>query len=242
MSWQFSKFSGIAPDSKHAAEQSESLEQERKLVREALISAYDKTIAIKLKADLCSMEANNYNITRDASASKPSISKPFSLSKNWKILITQFLVETTKTFTFNFILGLKFLYHWVDAGYDMQSEKWCTSWWHQFKVLLQRGLRERRFEAFNRLRIFQVISVAFLGGLLWWHTPESHIEDRVRVALNLSCLRPKVVVIYSGPLNKFHFIFMSTSERFKAFAQCFINYSSKENSDNFERCLKLIAN
>jgi len=49
-------------------------------------------------------------------------------------------------------------------------------------VLLQRGLRERRFEAFNRLRIFQVISVAFLGGLLWWHTPESHIGDRVRVS------------------------------------------------------------
>lgn len=46
-------------------------------------------------------------------------------------------------------------------------------------VLLQRGLRERRYEAFNRLRIFQVISVAVLGGLLWWHTPTSHIEDRI---------------------------------------------------------------
>lgn len=67
----------------------------------------------------------------------------------------------------------------------MKSEQWCTSWWHQFKVLLQRGLRERRFEAFNRLRIFQVISVAVLGGLLWWHTPTSHIEDRVRITPNL---------------------------------------------------------
>ncbi|KAH9739610.1 ABC transporter G family member 14 [Citrus sinensis] len=59
------------------------------------------------------------------------------------------------------------------------TEQWSTSWWHQFKVLLQRGVRERRFEAFNKLRIFQVISVAVLGGLLWWHTPTSHIEDRV---------------------------------------------------------------
>ncbi len=49
-------------------------------------------------------------------------------------------------------------------------------------MLLQRGLRERRYEAFNRLRIFQVLSVAVLGGLLWWHTPTSHIEDRVRVS------------------------------------------------------------
>ncbi|KAI3812628.1 hypothetical protein L1987_17339 [Smallanthus sonchifolius] len=60
-----------------------------------------------------------------------------------------------------------------------KSEQWCTSWWHQFTVLLLRGVRERRFESFNRLRIFQVISVAILGGFLWWHTPTSHIEDRI---------------------------------------------------------------
>ncbi|XP_057762489.1 ABC transporter G family member 14 [Arachis stenosperma] len=125
---------GIAPDSKHASEQSEGLEQERKQVREALISAYDKNIATNLKAELCSVEVNNYNnmMIKDACARN-----------------------------------------------QINQEQWCTSWWHQFKVLLQRGVRERRFEAFNRLRIFQVISVAFLGGLLWWHTPESHIEDRV---------------------------------------------------------------
>ncbi|KAK4389110.1 ABC transporter G family member 14 [Sesamum angolense] len=62
---------------------------------------------------------------------------------------------------------------------DVKSEKWCTSWWHQFKILLLRGLQERRFEAFNRLRIFQVLSVAILGGLLWWRTPSSHIDDRI---------------------------------------------------------------
>ncbi|PIN12552.1 Transporter, ABC superfamily (Breast cancer resistance protein) [Handroanthus impetiginosus] len=71
-------------------------------------------------------------------------------------------------------------YNYKEAStrYDVKSEQWCTTWWHQFKVLLLRGLRERRFEAFNRLRIFQVLSVAMLGGLLWWHTPSSHIDDR----------------------------------------------------------------
>ncbi|KAK1304929.1 ABC transporter G family member 14 [Acorus calamus] len=59
------------------------------------------------------------------------------------------------------------------------DEQWSTSWWEQFKVLLKRGLKERRHESFNRLRIFQVISVAFLGGLLWWHTPSSHIQDKI---------------------------------------------------------------
>ncbi|CAA3031210.1 ABC transporter G family member 14 [Olea europaea subsp. europaea] len=62
---------------------------------------------------------------------------------------------------------------------DVKLEQWCTTWWHQFKVLILRGLRERRFEAFNKLRTFQVISVAILGGLLWWHTPSSHIDDRL---------------------------------------------------------------
>ena len=50
-------------------------------------------------------------------------------------------------------------------------------------MLLSRGLKERRHEAFNKLRIFQVLSVATLGGLLWWHTPTSHIQDRVRKRL-----------------------------------------------------------
>ncbi|KAJ0970968.1 hypothetical protein J5N97_018927 [Dioscorea zingiberensis] len=59
------------------------------------------------------------------------------------------------------------------------NKEWCTSWWEQFTVLLRRGLKERRHDSFNNLRIFQVISVATLGGLLWWHTPQSHIQDRV---------------------------------------------------------------
>ncbi|KAF5441875.1 hypothetical protein F2P56_037186 [Juglans regia] len=123
---------GISPDSNQSTEQVENMEEEQKLVKEALISAYDKNISTRLKTELCSFDVNNYNYTKD---------------------------------------GCK--------RHDFKSEQWCTSWWHQFKVLLQRGLRERRFEAFNRLRIFQVISVAVLGGLLWLDTPPSHIEDRI---------------------------------------------------------------
>ncbi|XP_057481035.1 ABC transporter G family member 14-like [Actinidia eriantha] len=123
---------GIGPDDKNTFEQGENTEQERKSVRDVLISAYDKNISTRLRAELCSLDINNYNYTKDA---------------------------TTRN--------------------NVKPEQWCTSWWHQFKVLLLRGLRERRYEAFDRLRIFQVISVAVLGGLLWWHTPTSHIEDRI---------------------------------------------------------------
>ncbi|KMT12308.1 hypothetical protein BVRB_5g102500 [Beta vulgaris subsp. vulgaris] len=126
--------SGIGPESKHAMEQGEAMEQEKKQVRETLISAYENNISTRLKSELCNLETTTYPWKKDTSNI---------------------------------------------ARINTKGEQWCTSWWHQFKVLVQRGMKERRFEAFNRLRIFQVLSVAFLGGLLWWHTPESHIEDRV---------------------------------------------------------------
>ncbi|KAL4347521.1 hypothetical protein GQ457_17G019470 [Hibiscus cannabinus] len=122
---------GIGPDFAHSAEQVESTEQEQKALKDALMSAYEKNISVRLKAELCISDANTCMSTKEASAR------------------------------------------------NAKSEQWCTSWWHQFKVLLQRGVRERRYEAFNRLRIFQVISVAVLGGLLWWQTPASHISDHI---------------------------------------------------------------
>lgn len=181
---------GIAPDSKQPTEQVENMEQEQKLIKEALISAYDKNISTRLKAELCSYDANSYNYAKDGSKSKSSI---------FSILFLQSLIYCAATprrskeiptlasnvYYLSFLLLLSFQLFSSNefTGHDvMKAEQWCTSWWHQFKVLLQRGLRERRFEAFNRLRIFQVISVAVLGGLLWWHTPTSHIQDRVSIS------------------------------------------------------------
>ncbi|CAI9096319.1 OLC1v1032424C1 [Oldenlandia corymbosa var. corymbosa] len=61
-------------------------------------------------------------------------------------------------------------------NYDNQ---WTTSWWLQFKVLLSRGLKERKHESYSGLRIFQVMSVSILSGLLWWHSGTIHIQDQV---------------------------------------------------------------
>ncbi|KAG9452943.1 hypothetical protein H6P81_005847 [Aristolochia fimbriata] len=135
---------GIAPDSHVATTElsnsstADSAEKDQKrTVKELLVSAYDKNIATRLKAELCVPDANSYNYTRET---------PSSAGGHKAITREQY---------------------------------WTTSWWQQFTVLLRRGLKERRYESFNRLRIFQVISVAFLGGLLWWHTPSSHIQDRI---------------------------------------------------------------
>lgn len=123
---------GIGPDNNHTFEQGDKAEQERKRVRDVIISAYEKNISMTLKAELSSLDVNNNSKTQDASTRS-----------------------------------------------NVKPEQWCTSWWHQFNVLLLRGLRERRHETFNRLRIFQVLTVAILSGLLWWRTPTSHIQDRM---------------------------------------------------------------
>ncbi|KAK4263734.1 hypothetical protein QN277_029110 [Acacia crassicarpa] len=68
----------------------------------------------------------------------------------------------------------------LTSGTPRSSEnQWNTSWWEQFRVLLKRGLKERRHESYSALRIFQVISVSFLSGLLWWHSDPSNIQDQV---------------------------------------------------------------
>jgi ABC-type multidrug transport system ATPase subunit len=57
--------------------------------------------------------------------------------------------------------------------------EWTTGWSYQFSVLLRRGLKERRYESFTGLRIFQVVSVSILSGLLWWHSETTHLQDQV---------------------------------------------------------------
>ncbi|KAF3432596.1 hypothetical protein FNV43_RR27336 [Rhamnella rubrinervis] len=59
------------------------------------------------------------------------------------------------------------------------SEEWMTTWWEQFNVLLRRGLKERKHESYSGLKIFQVLSVSILSGLLWWQSDTSHIQDQV---------------------------------------------------------------
>ncbi|KAL6315459.1 hypothetical protein AAG906_000751 [Vitis piasezkii] len=41
-----------------------------------------------------------------------------------------------------------------------------STWFNQFSILLQRGLKERKHESFNSLRVFQVIAAALLAGLI----------------------------------------------------------------------------
>ncbi|XP_022969810.1 ABC transporter G family member 21 [Cucurbita maxima] len=96
----------------------------------------------------------------------------------------------------------------VDSRMDSpqgRENQWTTSWWEQFRILLKRGLRERRHESYSGLRIFQVMSVSFLSGLLWWHSDPSHIQDQVGLIFFFS--------IFWGFFPLFNAIFAFPMER-----------------------------
>nr|AIU41651.1 ABC transporter family protein [Hevea brasiliensis] len=85
------------------------------------------------------------------------------------------------------------------------EDQWTTTWWQQFKVLLRRGLQERKHESYSGLRIFQVMSVSILSGLLWLHSDTSHIQDQVGLLFFLS--------IFWGFFPMFNAIFTFPQER-----------------------------
>ncbi|XP_061370613.1 ABC transporter G family member 21-like [Gastrolobium bilobum] len=94
----------------------------------------------------------------------------------------------------------------LTSGTPRRSDnQWNTSWWEQFKVLLKRGLQERRHESFSALRIFQVLSVSILSGLLWWHSDPSHIQDQVGLLFFFSIFWgffPLFNAIFAFPLER----------------------------------------
>ncbi|KAL8536563.1 hypothetical protein ACS0TY_011954 [Phlomoides rotata] len=138
---------------------------------------FSPSIAINpadLLLDLANGIGPDFSEHSDSIQQDPTSVKEFLISSYDKNISTRLKTElfTSDVSSYNYAKD-------ASMRNAMKSQKWCNSWWHQFKILLLRGLRERRFEAFNRLRIFQVLSVAILGGLLWWRTPPSHIDDRI---------------------------------------------------------------
>ncbi|XP_058218325.1 ABC transporter G family member 9 [Rhododendron vialii] len=66
-----------------------------------------------------------------------------------------------------------------DGAEDKQFARWSTTWGQQFSVLLRRGVKERKHEAFSTVKIVQVLVVAFLSGLLWWQSDITNLQDQI---------------------------------------------------------------
>ncbi|GJR98228.1 ABC transporter G family member 9-like protein [Tanacetum coccineum] len=65
-----------------------------------------------------------------------------------------------------------------DVSDHKNSDRWSTTWVQQFMILLRRGLKERRHESFEVLKIAQVTIIALLCGLLWWQSDTNHLQDQ----------------------------------------------------------------
>ncbi|XP_074274697.1 ABC transporter G family member 21 [Silene latifolia] len=92
-----------------------------------------------------------------------------------------------------------------NTSYKSCEDQWTTTWWEQFKVLLQRGLKERKHESYSGLRIFQVMTISIISGLLWWQSDSSHIQDQVGLLFFFS--------IFWGFFPLFNAIFAFPQER-----------------------------
>ncbi|KAK4758453.1 hypothetical protein SAY87_019754 [Trapa incisa] len=78
-------------------------------------------------------------------------------------------------------------------------------WFNQFSVLMQRSLKERKYETFNNLRVFQVMAAAVLGGLMWWHSDFRDIQDRLGLLFFIS--------IFWGVFPSFNSVFTFPQDR-----------------------------
>ena len=61
---------------------------------------------------------------------------------------------------------------------DKVENQWTTTWWEQFRILLERGLKERKHESFASLKIVEILFVAFISSSLWWKS-RGRAQDQV---------------------------------------------------------------
>ena len=99
----------------------------------------------------------------------------------------------------------------IGSGHSSKEQRYCSNiisfsaWFNQFRILLQRSLKERKHESFNTLRIFQVITAAILAGLMWWHSDYLDIQDRLGLLFFIS--------IFWGVFPSFNSVFAFPQER-----------------------------
>ncbi|KAI7747585.1 hypothetical protein M8C21_024084 [Ambrosia artemisiifolia] len=80
-----------------------------------------------------------------------------------------------------------------------------TTWFHQFVLLTQRSLKERKHETFNPLRVFQVMAASLLAGFMWWHSDFRDIQDRLGLLFFFS--------IFWGVFPSFNAVFAFPQDR-----------------------------
>ncbi|KAI4321174.1 hypothetical protein MLD38_034590 [Melastoma candidum] len=93
----------------------------------------------------------------------------------------------------------------IENAYRRSGRGNTSRWFSQFVVLMRRSLRERRHEAFDPLRVFQVTAAAVLAGLMWWRSEFVDVQDRLGLLF--------FVTIFWGVFPSFNSVFVFPQER-----------------------------
>ncbi|KAL2900912.1 ABC transporter G family member 22 [Bienertia sinuspersici] len=96
----------------------------------------------------------------------------------------------------------------IKAKLSSVKRKWGATWWQQYSILFQRGIKERRHEYFSWLRITQVLATAVVLGLLWWQSDsktEKGLEDQAGLLFFIAVFWgffPVFTAIFAFPQEK----------------------------------------
>ncbi|KAE8733605.1 ABC transporter G family member 21 [Hibiscus syriacus] len=93
----------------------------------------------------------------------------------------------------------------IDELGNKELERWPTTWWQQFTVLLKRGLKERKHESFSIYNITEILISAVFTGSLWWKSDISHLQDQVGLLFFMSgfwAIFPLMQAIFTFPQER----------------------------------------
>ncbi|GMJ11463.1 ATP-binding cassette G9 [Hibiscus trionum] len=93
----------------------------------------------------------------------------------------------------------------IDELENGEFEKWPTTWWQQFTVLLKRGVKERKHESFSIYNISEALITALVAGLLWWKSDISRLQDQIGLLFfmsGFSAIFPLMQAIFTFPQER----------------------------------------
>ncbi|KAL1365101.1 hypothetical protein HN51_013194 [Arachis hypogaea] len=87
---------------------------------------------------------------------------------------------------------------------DEMLGQYCTTWWQQFTILINRGFKERKYDQFSILIICKVLAASTISGLVWWQAGANQTKDLVGLLFyytQVSAYLPMLVSIYTFPYD-----------------------------------------
>ncbi|KAI3917279.1 hypothetical protein MKX01_000056 [Papaver californicum] len=135
---------------------------------------------------------------------KPNVKQTLVSSYN-SLLAPIVRASCMQSTTSNIVMGSPKFLQDTKKRINRTRYNYSANWFNQFMILLQRSLKERRYESFNSLRVFQVIAASVLAGSMWFHSNIYDVQDRLGLLY--------FIVIFWGVLPSFNAVFAFPQDR-----------------------------